>query len=249
MKTQKILAALLCLTLVAPITSCKKDKKDKDADEPTDPKVETSGKENNHMWVDLGTSVRWAVNNVGATTSYEAGMYVAWGETTQRETNTYKYTTYALYDNDNSVYLKYFDGDGKTLLDQADDVAKKEMGGTWRIPTKAQWQELCDKCTWKLTQVNDVWGFKVTGTTKEYIFLPIVGYLNGNTGLQYNGKQVRYWTNQLYTEETDNYQKAWTFNLYRATDGDGNTVEADSKHEVKQDQRYYGGSVRAVCSK
>ena len=41
--------------------------------------------ENNHEYVDLGLSVKWATCNVGASSPEEYGNYFAWGETEPKD--------------------------------------------------------------------------------------------------------------------------------------------------------------------
>ena len=113
-----------------------------------------SGMEGGRSYVDLGltSGTKWATCNVGATKPEEYGNYYAWGETATKETygwNTYKYgsaynqlTKYC-----NSSFLGK-DGftDTKTTLDLSDDAAYVNWGGKWRMPTKAQLDELGEQC-------------------------------------------------------------------------------------------------------
>lgn len=59
------------------------------------------------------------------------------------------------------VNTKYKQGQ-KTVLDQDDDVACALLGGSWRMPTKAETKELLDECTWTWTALNGVNGRRVT---------------------------------------------------------------------------------------
>ena len=134
-----------------------------------------------YEYVDLGLSVKWATFNVGATKPEEFGGYYAWGETEEKENydwSTYKwcnggYGTMTKYCIDNS----YGTVDNKTVLDPEDDVATVKWGGDWRMPTKAEQDELRNKCSWKWTALNGVNGYKVTGPNGNNIFLPS---LHGN---------------------------------------------------------------------
>ena len=126
--------------------------------------------------VDLGLSVKWAGWNVGATSPEEYGGYYAWGET--EEKSNYDWPTYK-YGSDS-------DGDGKANLEEIIDigsnisgtkydVARKEWGGSWRMPTYDEIKELCSKCTWTWTTYNGVNGYQVTGPNGNSIFLPASG--------------------------------------------------------------------------
>ena len=156
--------------------------------------------------VDLGLSVKWATFNVGATRPEEAGLYFAWGETVPK--NDYSWPEYAwCYGNDNTM-TKYnvrpASGivDGKTVLESGDDVASVALGGSFRTPTKEEFQELLDpdNCTWTWTQLNGMAGYKVSGKkegyTDKWIFLPASGYREGK-GTGNNGVLGYYWSSSV----------------------------------------------------
>lgn len=52
----------------------------------------------------------------------------------------------------------------------ADDAARANWGGSWRMPTKAEQDELREKCTWTWTTQNGVEGCKVTNKTTVSLF-------------------------------------------------------------------------------
>ena len=83
--------------------------------------------------------------------------------------------------------------DNKTILDPEDDVAHVKWGGTWRMPTMAEQDELRNNCTWTWTTQNGVEGYKVTGPNGNSIFLPAAGYCIG-TLLDSGGYGGRYWS-------------------------------------------------------
>jgi uncharacterized protein (TIGR02145 family) len=183
--------------------------------------------------VDLGLSVKWANMNVGATTPEGYGDYFAWGETTTK--SIYDWSTYFDTNDGGKTFTKYNNNGGKTVLDPEDDAAHVNWGGSWRMPTKAEWQELHDNCTWTWTTQNGINGYKVTsnkeGYTEKYIFLPAAGnrYDGGLDNVGYSG---RYWSSSLDERYSDN---AWdlNFNSYR--------------HRLYQGNYRYGGrSVRPV---
>lgn len=55
------------------------------------------------------------------------------------------------------------------------DAAHVCWGGTWRMPTKAEQEELRNKCSWTWTTQNGVNGYKVVGRNGNSIFLPAAG--------------------------------------------------------------------------
>ena len=141
----------------------------------------------NSEYVDLGLSVKWASRNVGAAGPEEIGEFYYWGETEPR------------YGIESSLTYKFRDGhkyngtDGKTVLDPEDDVAYVKWGGSWRMPTTKEIDELIKKCTWSWASVNGEIGFLITSNKRRYtdrsIFLPY--YYAGTSG------DVGYWSSSF----------------------------------------------------
>lgn len=142
--------------------------------------------------VDLGLSVKWATCNVGASKPEEYGEYFAWGETEPK--SDYSWTTYKWCNGSSNSLTKYcplnmtsyWGGSGapdnKTVLDFEDDAAYANLGGSWRMPTKAEWEELMENCAWTWTDDYNGTGIAgLTGTSKKpgyedkSIFFPAVG--------------------------------------------------------------------------
>ena len=155
----------------------------------------------NHVHaVDLGLSVKWASCNVGASKPEEYGGFYAWGETEEKSDynwKTYKWCNYSYFS-----MTKYCtdsdDGhvDNKTVLDPEDDVAHVKWGGSWRMPTKDEIEELHDKCSWTWTTLNGVNGCMVTGPNGNSIFLPAAGVHRGPK-LYVIGNYGHYWSSSL----------------------------------------------------
>ena len=121
-----------------------------------------------HEYVDLGLNVKWATCNIGAKAPHEYGDYYAWGETTTKS---------SYIDYNSKTYGKNFED---ISGDQNHDAARANWGKTWRIPTKAEMEELESKCTWTWTSQSGTNGYKVTGPNGNSIFLPAAGFRNGN---------------------------------------------------------------------
>lgn len=146
--------------------------------------VQTSGIHEGHQWVDLGlpSGLRWATCNVGAASPEESGEYFAWGETSSK----LKYTVSNSANSD--TYLDDISG-----YDWY-DVARYQWGGDWRMPTKAEFQELIDECTWEWTVQAGINGYKLTSKKNgNSIFLPAVGIRDGKELCDY-GKFGNYWS-------------------------------------------------------
>ena len=150
--------------------------------------------------IDLGLSVKWANCNVGANSPEEYGGYYAWGET--EEKSNYDWSTYKWCNGSYDTMTKYCTDssygtvDNKTTLDPEDDVAHVKWGGSWRMPTDAEQDELRNECTWAWTRQNGVQGYKVTGPNGNSIFLPPAGYRYG-ADIYGTGNEVRYWSSSL----------------------------------------------------
>ncbi|MBR3852469.1 MAG: PEGA domain-containing protein [Fibrobacter sp.] len=173
---------------------------------------------NGHEYVDLGLSVKWATCNVGASKPEDYGNYYAWGETSTKST--------------------YYEINSKTCGKQMNDIkgnsqydaARANWGGTWRLPTRAELEELKNKCTWRWTTQNGVKGYKVTGPNGNHIFLPATGYRN-ESSLYYAGEDGYYRSSTPYESFSD-----LAYYLYFRSGG----------QHVSWLYRYYGLSVRPV---
>ena len=88
--------------------------------------------------------------------------------------------------------------DNKTTLDPEDDVAHVKWGGNWRMPTRAEQDELRNSCAWSWTSVNGVNGYRVTGPNGNSIFLPAAGCRLGED-VSYRGSYGVYWSATLYS--------------------------------------------------
>lgn len=164
-----------------------------------------SGSKNGYTYVDMGLSVMWATNNFGAKKPTEYGHLIAWGETAPK--NIYSYDTYKFGDcftvGYHSKYWTYtFDDfyDNLTILEPSDDAATTNWGSAWRTPTKEEFDELFDACTWTWTKDfanSGVAGIIGTSTINgNVIFLPAAGVSYYDTCVN-DGKGGNYWTSTL----------------------------------------------------
>ena len=198
-----------------------------------------------YAYVNLGLSsgTLWATMNVGANSPENYGDWFAWGETvgyydgyTIFDLSKYKYcngssNTMTKYCNNSNYGYNGFT-DTLTELKPEDDAAYVNWGSKWRMPTDAQWIELCTECTWSWTTQNDVNGRLVTGPNGNSIFIPAAGnhyyysfYETGSYGY--------YWSRSLYTDSP-----SCAYIVYFKSDN----VRRDHYY------RYYGYSVRPVRS-
>ena len=157
-----------------------------------------------HEYVDLGlpSGTLWATCNVGANAPEEYGDYFAWGETVPKE--VYDWSTYKWCNGSDTTLTKYcihsdfgYNGytDGKIELDPEDDAAYVNWGSSWRMPYKAEIDELIENCTWEWTQLNGVNGRLFTGPNGNTLFLPAAGCRHDSTLT--SGIVGDYWTRTL----------------------------------------------------
>ncbi|MCQ2313491.1 MAG: hypothetical protein MJZ84_08625, partial [Paludibacteraceae bacterium] len=147
--------------------------------------------------VDLGlpSGLKWANMNVGATAPEGYGDYFAWGETEPKD--NYDWSTYFDTNDGGSTFTKYNLDGGKTTLDPEDDAAHVKWGGNWRMPTKAELEELQNNCTWTWTTLNNISGYEVKGPNNNTIFLPVSGYCFGSSLGSNAGSGGYYWSSSL----------------------------------------------------
>ena len=195
--------------------------------------------------VDLGlpSGTLWANMNVGAFKAEDYGDYFAWGETTPQNDNQYSWASYRWCKGSEKTLTKYcydssygYNGftDRKTVLDAKDDAATANWGGDWRMPTKAQFDELIDNTTSEMTTQNGVYGRQFTSKTNgNSIFLPGAGYRRND---ERGGVDAGwYWSSTLSEERWT--ERAW-FLFFQSGDM--------SMHEKTDTYRYNGYSVRPV---
>ena len=151
---------------------------------------------NGHEYVDLGLSVKWSAMNIGAAKASDHGDYYAWGEIDSK--NDYSWSTYK-HGTSADDLSKYSYKDDRLALQMRDDAAHMNWWGDWRMPTGAEWEELCDRrnCSWEWTSVDGTPGYRVTSKKVGYaynsIFLPAGGYFRG-CSIEGAGSAGYYWS-------------------------------------------------------
>lgn len=179
-----------------------KDDDENNNDDEEEPDYSGSGYIRGYEYVDLGLSVKWAAYNVGATSPEGYGNYYAWGETTTK--SDYSESNYQYHNGSEYVNI------GSNICGTRYDVARAQWGGSWRLPTKAEFEELLNRCTWTWTSYNGINGCKVTGPNGKSIFLPAAGYRHGS-GLHSRGSYGYLWSGSL-NESTQSYAYYLCFN-------------------------------------
>lgn len=125
---------------------------------------------NGHSFVDLGLSVKWARTNVDANNEFETGVLCPFAEI--GDTNTLP---------------------ANICGDANYDLCRRAWGGSWRLPSKKEQDELRQKCRWEY--IDDKNCYKVTGPNGQSIYLPITDIRNtlgSNKGIGC------YWSGELH---------------------------------------------------
>ena len=170
----------------------------------------------------------WATMNVGAESETDYGDFFAWGGTTGYSSvyadpmtdhdfswENCPYRASGTTDSD-VKFSKYVptgssywggsgDADNKLQLDLSDDAARANWGGSWRMPTYAEFSALQSNTTrtWQTNYkgVSGLNGDLFTGKDSysgKSIFLPAAGGRNG-TSLNGQGSDGSYWSSSLST--------------------------------------------------
>jgi hypothetical protein len=89
------------------------------------------------------------------------------------------------------------------------DAAEYFTDGRWRLPTKAECQELLDKCTYKTETLNGVTGLRFTSKSNDASnSLPDAGGYMGSTYYAPNAMGCFYWSKTV--ESSNSYRLYWT---------------------------------------
>ena len=149
--------------------------------------------------VDLGLSVLWATDNLGATAENPIGNYYAWGETESKD--SFSRNDYTLL---NQTYI------GGTQY----DAATVKLGNGWRMPTVEEVSHLYFCCSRDSYSKKSVSGTLFTSQQTGYeIFIPNSGYIfESDTSYNYTycfwcclkeeGKAYSYYSNGINISET-----------------------------------------------
>ena len=210
---------------------------------------------NNCVDLGLASGLLWAKCNIGTTEPTQPGNYYAWGElSTKKE---YYSTNYKHFDKHGVI--KYNEKDGKTVLELGDDVARTNLGAGYRIPTKADWEELLEDCKWEAVTVSlpieldpsqkkSIARWKVTGPNGNSIVLPMTGGFKADGWGVMPDYDTYYTTANLYPADKqldeDKYQEAvvLTWPMYAEETASGG-IEEPSLGKTYRD---FGVVVRPV---
>ena len=127
--------------------------------------------------VDLGLSVLWSDRNIGATAVEDYGVLA-------------------------TCPFTYWNAGQAEYSGNKDDRARKDWGDNWRIPSRAEFEELCNRCRKEPVKFsNGVIGVKFIGPNGNSIVLPLSGLERPNANIKKNpGVTGCYWTSTFYND-------------------------------------------------
>lgn len=154
-----------------------------------------------YEYVDLGlpSGLKWATHNVGASSPEKYGNYFSWGETSPKN----EYNTSSTM----GVQMTDFSGN------QQYDAATSKWGDTWRMPTKAEMEELMTLCEWNSVQKDGVLGVKVTGPNGNCLFLPAAGHAYGPS-IYFVDYGCYYWSSSPYDSSENIFAYFLSYDVY-----------------------------------
>ena len=173
-----------------------------------------------HDYVEIG-GLKWATMNIGATGVTDTGLYFSWGDISGYTADQVgsgegqKYFGWADYKYGNGTsspgatgMTKYNSSDGKTVLDAEDDAAVANWGGSWRMPTTAEYVALGNavNTTWTADyQGSGVAGIICTDRTdsSKELFFPACGRCY-NGSVDNVGSYGNYWSSSLNSSDIRN---------------------------------------------
>ena len=171
--------------------------------------------DNNHPhMIDLGlpSGTKWACCNVGATKPEAYGGYYAWGETEKK--SSYTLENYAFYNSstDNYTYI------GSDISGTQYDVAHMKWGGSWRMPTYDQINELVHYCGLMETNINGVdGGLFISTFNGKSVFLPAACFWDLVLEIEHIPNPMGVYWSSAVAESNTSCSYYLSFNLGRAT--------------------------------
>ncbi len=182
-----------------------------------------SGYIKNYAYIDLKmpSKIKWATCNIGATSTIESGEYFSWGEISPKL--SYEPENSLLYNNE--LFIEQ-DIKGSPKF----DAATANWGGSWRMPTLSEFEELLNNCICSWIKQGKHKGYCITSKHNgNYLFLPLTGYFYGSS-LSWSDSYGRYWSSECGNDDDYAYDLAFD----------------SSDIYIAYSSRYYGYPIRPV---
>lgn len=183
LKLTALSKCLMVLAMMSSFAACSdNDEPDNHPEEPKEQNPEIEGFGRIADAVDLGLSVKWASWNVGASSIADYGGLYGVGDPTgimtEQKEELYHYVV------------------GQSICGTEFDLAHVKWGGSWRLPTMAELEELKDRCEWEHNvTIDGVTGSKVKGPNGNELFIPYSGIRN-ITKVMYRDDHTSLWSGE-----------------------------------------------------
>jgi hypothetical protein len=179
---------------------------------------------------------------MGASVPEESGDYYPWG--VLDFTDKYDVEHCPFYQSSTPPQYKY--PSYESISGTEYDVAHTRLGGSWRLPSNAEIQELIDKCSCQWIYYQNTFGALFTGPNGDCIFLPASGYKKGDGYMQPREKHnAFYWSGTTQSNGNRRYQYC-----LQMTDGIGISLGVNqslvTKCKIDVLDAFCGASIRPV---
>ena len=184
--------------------------------------------------IDLGlpSGTLWSCMELGSERPTRLGFFFTWGQTFLGQKNNSTWENYEFMTDgftDWQGISKYqvqdqktegvwynadgiFVGDGLAQLGLTDDAARQNWGGSWRLPTRAEAEELLNytSMSWtgnyNATGVDGIILFKKKANSSNSLWDPHIFIINtGQYKTAYRNSRFDYWTSTLSSNTTHGY--------------------------------------------
>lgn len=188
-----------------------------------------------HM-IDIGmpSGTKWACCNIGASIQEEYGNFYAWGDVQVKDIYVFDNYPYSIPSKSNTSDMDCYSFIGNDISGTQYDVATCLWNGTWRMPTKSQFEELLSNC--QLVRLKHCTQF--IGPNGHSIIMPAPGKKGSVAG--WSGTFGYYWSASLVlsTEYPEMTRSAWYFGIA--------PYDSNFNGDFGKEDRSYGFSIRAV---
>ncbi len=137
--------------------------------------------------VDLGLSVKWGDRNYGASSVTGKGVMCGFAQPDAKD-----------------IWGEH-KNPPENISGGEYDIVRVHVGNGWRLPTRNEFLELYNKCTWQWTSRNGRNGYNITGPNGSAIFLPAYGEYWGYSGLADDNEVCGYWSGTGFISDDGAY--------------------------------------------
>ncbi|HZK03936.1 MAG TPA: fibronectin type III domain-containing protein [Bacteroidaceae bacterium] len=192
-------------------------------------------KDLSEMAVDLGLSVKWALCNLGGENPMDCGDFYRWGEI--KPDGSGSEIGYTHYDPSTGLCSNL----GEDISGTEYDAAYVKLGGRWRMPTKAEFDELIRRCHFEDHTTENA--RKITGPSGKHVLFPHSGAITDGDSF---GAFSFFWCSSA--DQSSGGNAAYCFINARVTviDINGNQTE-EPKGLMIAYIPYFSFPIRPVC--